>query len=126
LPAVRIERCGKEIVTVGGRQVDRVYPAGSGEFGSPDDVELEDIGIGRPGVQPLHVQLVALIGGVGCHAELDRHVRMQRFEPRQLRADDGALGAHRASREGQPRSRLAAPDRKEGETDREQTIAHRQ
>ena len=45
--------------------LERANPISARELGGPDDVELEDVRLGRVGVEPLDVQLVTLVGRVG-------------------------------------------------------------
>jgi len=82
------------------KAVQREDPLGGGELGSPDGVELEDVGVARPGVEPLHVELVALVGGVGGSALLDPDVGMLAHEPPELAAEHLPLGAEHAAGEG--------------------------
>ena len=51
--------------------VERSDPAGSGKLRGPDDIELQDVRLWSTCVQPLHVELVPLIGGIGSDADLD-------------------------------------------------------
>ncbi len=91
---------GKNAAVSGSKAVERQNPAGGGELGSPDRVELEDVGIARTGVEPLHVELMALVGGVGGAALLDPDVGMLAHEPRELAPQHLPLGAEHAAGHG--------------------------
>ena len=96
------ERGREEVVDVGSKAVERQDPAGRRELCRPDDVELQDIWIRRAGIQPLHVQLMALVGRVGCDAQLDLHTGMALSETHELPAHDLGFGAERAPGKGEP------------------------
>jgi hypothetical protein len=99
-PAVGLDGGGEEGVDVGGEAVERQDPAGGAELGGPHHVELEDVGVAGAGVEPLDVELVALVGGVGGAALLDHDVGVGGGEARELRRQHLGLRTQRAAGEG--------------------------
>jgi hypothetical protein len=55
LPAIGDDRRGEESRGIGLELVERENPPCRGKFRRPDGVQLEDVWIARPGVQPLDV-----------------------------------------------------------------------
>ena len=109
---------GKKAVGRRPEAVERQDPAGGGELRRPDRVELEDVGLARPRVEPLHVELMALVGRVGRGPLHDPDVGVLPHESRELAAQDLALGAERAAREGDDHRaagcRTGAPEDEQG------------
>ncbi len=100
IPAVRLHGSLEEARRIGAIAIQRQNPAGGGELGRPDDVELQDVGIAGPGVQPLNVKLVTLVGRVRGLASNDAHVRVLGHEAVELKAQQLRLGADGAGRKG--------------------------
>src|SRR5258708_25338313 len=77
-------------ILIGGRMkaIEAVNPTRRGEFCGPDDVELKNVGIGSSCVQPLHVELMSLIGGIGGGAKSDSDRWVLRLKAIELPADD--------------------------------------
>jgi hypothetical protein len=71
-------------------------PSGRGKFGGPHDIELQNVGIGGAGVEPLHIQLMAIVGSIGRRAHFDAQRRMTRLESRELASKELGLAADRA------------------------------
>jgi hypothetical protein len=90
-----------EIVHVNGKRVEREYPSRPGELSSPDDVKLQDVGLDGAGVEPLNIQLMALVGGIRRDTQLDRDTRVGLAEPVELTPRDGRFGTQPAAGEGQ-------------------------
>src|SRR5919199_1089536 len=62
--------------------------SGRGKLRRPDDVQLEHVGIAGPGIEPLHVELMLLVGGVRRDALHHPDTGMGRVEPGQLLGHD--------------------------------------
>ena len=92
---------GEEVVDVEVESVERQNPSGRRELRGPDHVELQHVGIGRAGVEPLHVELMALVGGVGRGLHLHAYGRVQRLEAVELPPNRLAFPAYRAASERQ-------------------------
>ena len=103
-PLVRGEGGREEVGGVGGGLVQRQHPSGCGELGGPDDVQLQHVRLGCTGVQPLHVQLMALVGCVGRDAQLDAHAGMLLLERRELLLHQAPFRAERAGRQRHERA----------------------
>jgi hypothetical protein len=73
--AIRRDHAFEEAVGVGAEAVEREDPPGRGELRRPHHVELEDVGLARPRVEPLDVALVPLVGGVRRRAHEHRRRR---------------------------------------------------
>ncbi len=102
VPPRGFDRRGHEVVCVGRESVERQHPAGGGEFRDPDHVELQYVGRFRPCVQPLHIELMALIRGIRRDLQVHADAGMLVGEPRKLTADHVALGTERAAGKGEP------------------------
>jgi hypothetical protein len=105
-PERRVEKVGEGLLR-DAKFIERPDPPGRCEFGRPHHIELQDVRIRRPGVEPLHVELMTLIGGVGRRSNLDAHAVLG-LEPRNLAPDNLAFGAEHASGEGQRVGRAPA------------------
>ena len=97
VPAVRSDGGGKELIDARFEPVEAGNPSRGREFRGPDDVELQDVGIARPGVQPLHVQLMPLVRRVrrGPQRDVNRGVRLA--EPIELAPDHFAFAPDEAA-----------------------------
>jgi hypothetical protein len=114
VPAVRRQRDGKEVLDAWIKSVEAQDPSRCGKLGCPDDVELQHVGVSGARVQPLHVQLVAMVRGVRRGLHVDANVGMHRVEPVQLRANRFAFSADGAAGEGEDvRIRPGAADQEE-------------
>ena len=105
-PKRRVEEVGEGLLR-DAKFVDRPNPPGRCKLGRPDHIELQDVRIRRPGVEPLYVELMTLIGGVGRLSYFDAHAVLG-LEPRNLTPDNLAFGAEHASGEGQRVGRAPA------------------
>jgi hypothetical protein len=107
------------------KTIERKNPSGGSELRRPDDVELQDVRCRRARIQPLDVELMALIGGVRRDAQLHPHVRMPLREPIQLPTNDCGFRPERAAGERQHRSRVrgATRDDRDGRDDQDGTDA---
>jgi hypothetical protein len=96
LHATGREGAREEPRRVGGEAVEREYPPGGGELGRPDHVELEHVRVAHPRVEPLDIELVALVGRVGRRALDHTDVRVRAREAHKLAAQHAGLGSDRA------------------------------
>ena len=78
-------------------------PAGRRELGRPHDIQLQDVRIAHPGIEPLDVELMPLVGGVGSGAQRHLDRRMGPRKAVKLPADDVGLAPDRTAGEGQRR-----------------------
>jgi hypothetical protein len=74
---------------------ERRQEAGARELGDPHDVELQHVGRGDASGQPLHVELMAEVGGVGRAAHLDVDVWMRGLEALDERREGATFLAER-------------------------------
>ena len=79
------------------RSSGRIH-SGGGELRGPDRVELENVGLADVGVEPLHVELMALVGGVRSGPLHDPDIGVLLHESRELAPQDRAFGAECAAR----------------------------
>ena len=81
------------------KPVEAGNPPGCRELRRPHDVELQDVGIAHPRVEPLHVELMPLVRriGRGPQRHVDRWMRSP--EAFELPADDLAFPADHAAGE---------------------------
>jgi hypothetical protein len=89
---------GEEVARIRLEALEGEDPSGRREFGGPDHVELQDVRISDTRVEPLDVELVPLIRGVGRGPTLDANPRMLVHEALQLASQQLSLGTHRTSR----------------------------
>ena len=121
LPEVRPDGGVEEGVRRGIEGREREDPSRGGELGGPDHVELEDVRVRTPGDEPLDVELMALIGGVGGGPDLHPDVGMLLLKGFELSAEDVRLGSHRAPGDRDPGDAFVFEDTPdEGEAEREE------
>ncbi len=99
VPTIGLYRGGEERGGIRRETVERQDPAGGSEFWRPDYVELQDVGVTRVRVQPLHVELMALVGRIGRLAPLDTDSGMSSHEPVELSLQQFRFRPDRAGRE---------------------------
>ena len=100
-PASGRERRWQEIVDARLESVERQNPSGRRKLRHPDDVELQNVRRRRAGVEPLHVELMALIRRVGCDLQLHAHPGTPLCKTSELAPYNVALRSERAARERQ-------------------------
>jgi hypothetical protein len=91
----------QEILDVECGDINGKNPSGPRKLGGPDHVELQDVGSRCSGVEPLDVQLMALIGGIGRDAQLDFDAGMTFGKPIDLTSHHRGFGADGAAGERQ-------------------------
>ena len=101
VPAIGRHRRREELVDRRPETVERGNPPRGRELRRPDHVELQHIGLADVRVEPLDVELVALVGVVGRGAQLDRDLGMRGAEPLELPARHLAFAAEEAARQRQ-------------------------
>src|SRR5262245_58310501 len=99
--AVGGNRRGEEVLSRWTESIERSDPARGGEFGRPDHVQLEDVRIGCPAVQPLDVQLKPLSGRTRRRLDVDRYARVRRRESLDLAPEHDSFGAQRTAGYGE-------------------------
>src|SRR4051794_21342681 len=109
--------------------IEREDPTCGSEFGGPDGVELENVGIARAGIEPLHVELVSLIGGIRSIAPDHANVGVLGVESGQLPVQHFRLSAKGAAGEGHddgPAIRLpgTGAEQKSGKCNRNRPASH--
>jgi hypothetical protein len=100
LPAVGRDGHGEERRRVRAEPLERQDPSGGGELRRPDGVHLENVRVGGPGIEPLHIELVAKVGGIGGGTHLDPDARTLPVEPLELATQDLSFGAEHAAGNG--------------------------
>src|SRR5215203_7104215 len=101
VPAMRVYRAGEEVLDRRTEGIEWGDPAGSGELGRPDDIELQHVGIAHASVQPLDVELMSEVGCVRGGAQGDSDVWIRLPEPLELAAKNVSLTSDGASRDGE-------------------------
>jgi hypothetical protein len=99
-PPIRDDGGRKECGGVRLKSVQREDPTGRRELWGPDRIELEDIGVAGAGIEPLDIQLMPLIGGIGRVSADDTDSGVLGVEPLELPVEDLGLGAEGAAWKG--------------------------
>ena len=100
LPPISRDRGGEEFVRRRMEAVKRQNPSGRRELRCRDGIELQDVRLRGVRIQPLDVQLVLLVGGIGNRLNFNLQVGMLRLERGELMPQhlafttDGAAGEH--------------------------------
>src|SRR5439155_19492227 len=81
-------------------------PLRRGDLRRPHRVELQHVGVAGVGVQPLDVELMALVGGVSGLAQLNANIGVLLLEAVELPPEDVRLAPDGAGREGDDRPAL--------------------
>src|SRR6185312_15099622 len=127
-PTIGRDGRGKEGRGIGPETVQREDPACGGEFRRPDHVELKNIGLAGPRVEPLHVELMLLVRRVRSLPLYHSDSRVLCHEPCELLAEYHRLCPQHArrKRDGDRATVLGAatPDQQQQQQDRQLPRAH--
>ena len=108
VPAIGRDGGGKEPIDGRMIPIEAGNPPGRRELRRPHDVELQDVGIARPRVEPLDIELMPLVRRIGRRPQRHRDRRMRPPEAFELAADDVGFPSDHAAGEGE--HRLTGPD----------------